>query len=118
MTSKESVCQFLNDFMFKLDYWGLQVRTDRINKKNRNTLFALDLSNHHIKEILKQLKPEEYSEGPITDTLYQNSDMWVFGKIIKAREIYIKIQLGKPGSNTICISFHFAEYTMKYPFKK
>jgi len=118
MTSKEDVQQFLKDFIFKMDYWGLYVRTDRINDKNGETLFTLELKRHHIKEILKQLNPEDYSAGPLPDKLYQISDMWVFGKKIKTREVYIKIQVGKPNSETICISFHFAECPMNYPFKK
>jgi len=118
MSSKEEVIQFLKDFLFKLDYWGLYIRRDRINDKNGETLFILELKGHHVKEILKQLTAEDYSVGPLPDKLYQISDMWVFGKNIKTREVYIKIQLGKPNSETICISFHFAEHPMNYPFKK
>ena len=43
--------------------------------------------------------------------------MWVFGKDVKEREIYIKIMLGCADSQTICISFHIAEYPLSYPFK-
>jgi hypothetical protein len=43
--------------------------------------------------------------------------MWVFGKNVKGQEVYIKITLGFPISTTICISFHFAEYPMRYPLK-
>ena len=41
----------------------------------------------------------------------------VFGKDVKEREVYIKIMLGCAGSQTICISFHIAEYPLSYPFK-
>ena len=110
MNPKEEVIQFLKDFLFN-------IRTDRINDRNNKTLANLEFRSHHVKEILKQLKPEDYSEGPIPDKLYQMSDMWVFGKKIKAKEVYIKIQLGNPGCNVICISFHFAEHIINYPFK-
>ncbi len=43
--------------------------------------------------------------------------MWVFGKDVKGKEVYIKITLGKPNSHTICISFHKAEFPMSYPLK-
>ena len=43
--------------------------------------------------------------------------MWVVGKDVKGHEIYIKISLGRDNWQTICISFHIAEYRMKYPFK-
>lgn len=115
---EDKVSQFLKDFVFKLDFWGLYLREDRANPKNTNTLLALELKYVHVKEILKELKVEDYSQGPLPDTLYHLSEMWVFGKIIKKREVYIKIQLGPPDSRVICISFHFSEYPITYPFKK
>jgi len=118
MERQAEVEQFLKGFIFKLDFWGVLIRTDRTNPKNVNTLLALELKHAHIKEVLKALKPEDYSQGPLPDKLYHNSDMWVFGKIVKKREVYIKIQLGPPDSQVICISFHFPEHIMNYPFKK
>lgn len=44
-------------------------------------------------------------------------DMWVFGKDVNGKELYIKIAMGQPGSNTICISFHIAEHPIQYAFK-
>jgi hypothetical protein len=43
--------------------------------------------------------------------------MWVFGKMVKKKEIYIKITIGMVNNQTICISFHIAEFDMNYPFK-
>lgn len=118
MERRAGVEQFLKDFIFKLEFWGILIRLDRTNPKNTTTLLALELKYADIKEILKELKPEDYSQGPLPDKLYHNSDMWVFGKIIKKREVYIKIQLGAQDSEVICISFHFPERPMNYPFKK
>jgi hypothetical protein len=99
MERRDEVEQFLKDFHFKLDFWGVFIRLDRTNLKNTHTLLALELNRAHVKEILKKLIADDYSQGPLPDTLYHNSDMWVFGKII-------------------CISFHFSDYKMSYPFKK
>lgn len=115
---REEVTQFLKDFHFKLDFWGVLIRTDRTNPKNANTLLALEFKRVHVKETLRELKLEDYSQGPFPDKLYHNSDMWVFGKNIKKREVYIKIQLGAQDSEAICISFHFPDHPMNYPFKK
>jgi hypothetical protein len=117
MPSRDKVEQFLRDFLFKLEFWGLYVRNDRTNNKNLKTLLALEFNYTHVKKILRELKWEDYSEGPIPDKQYHNSDMWVFGKIVKGQEVYIKVQMGSPGSETICISFHFSEYAMSYPLK-
>lgn len=68
--------------------------------------------------VIKEIVVEDYSEGPIVDTLNKYGEMWVFGKDVKKQEVYIKIALGHPNSSTICISFHKAERLIKYPFKK
>ncbi|MCQ2176236.1 MAG: hypothetical protein MJY80_07780 [Bacteroidales bacterium] len=44
--------------------------------------------------------------------------MWVFGKDFSGEELYIKISLGRPNSNTICISFHKSEFPNRYAFKE
>ena len=60
---------------------------------------------------------DDYVQGPVVDELNKLGEMWVFGKDVKGREVYIKIMLGGEGCQTICISFHIAEHTLKYPFK-
>ncbi len=65
-----------------------------------------------------QLQSSDYVDGPVEDTLNNLSPMWVFGKEIKGKEVYIKISMGMSGSCTICISFHIAEYKLNYKFKK
>ena len=118
MEKREEVSQFLQDFMVKSKIWDILIRSDRTNNKNTLTLLKLEISYTDVKRILCELTCEDYSDGPIVDKLYNISDMWVFGKTIKQKEVYIKIQLGRPGSSTICISFHFSEYSMNFPFKK
>ena len=86
--------------------------------KNFNALLKLEISSYRRNEIIAVLQMEDYSEGPLPDTLYRLSEMWVFGKTEKKKEIYIKISMGVPNNPTICISFHIAERSMNYPFKK
>ena len=114
MIDRYDVEIFLNDFKFKLDYFGILFRDDR--SKNTLTLSELGIISNNRKTILKDLQVEEYSEGPITEALYGNADMWIFGKVVKGREIYIKISMGKPNKETICISFHLAEFPISFPF--
>lgn len=67
--------------------------------------------------IVRTLQVGDYVEGPVIDLLNNEGEMWVFGKDVKGREVYIKIALGYENGQTICISFHAAEYPLVYPFK-
>ena len=70
-----------------------------------------------VKKELRDLAVANYSGGPLSDVLYKGADMWVFGKTIKKRDVFIKITMGPIGSSVICISFHLAQHKMNYPFK-
>ncbi|GAA5030811.1 hypothetical protein GCM10011506_22030 [Marivirga lumbricoides] len=115
MELKDEVESFLKDFKHKLGFWGLLFRSDRT--KNFSTMLALEVSVNDIKSTLNDLRVSDYSEGPLEEVLYKGSDMWVFGKVIKKKEVYIKITMGLPSDKVICISFHIAEKKMKYPLK-
>ncbi len=98
-----------------MSIWDVLFRDDR--GKNLNTLILLELPPSERKRILHSLRIEDYSDGPILENLYGGSDMWIFGKEVKGKEIYIKITMGTFGSSVICISFHIAEHKMQYPLK-
>jgi hypothetical protein len=115
MASKAAVESFLQDFKYKLGFWGLLIRTER--GKNFETIKQLEYSIEDVKKELRDLAIVNYAEGPLSDVLYKGADMWVFGKMVQSKEVYIKIALGQPGSKVICISFHFAEHAMMYPYK-
>ncbi len=114
--SKELVSNFLKDFKVKFDIWGVLYRDDR--GKNTQTLADLEITPSYRDQVIKELKVEDFSEGPLEEKLYGGSEMWVFGKRIKNQEVYIKISFGALGSSVICISFHVAEHRMNFPFKK
>jgi hypothetical protein len=113
--SKEKVDEFLKDFKIKMKFWGVVFLDDR--GKNFETLTQLDIRPKDREQILEELIAEDYAEGPKPEEMYGTKEMWVFGKIVKGQEIYIKITKGIQGSNVLCISFHFAERKIKYPFK-
>jgi hypothetical protein len=116
MTATQNTVQiFLQDFLIKMDIWGVVFRDDR--GKNFQTLLDLGITPDYRKEVLKKLTVADYSEGPILEKLYGGADMWVFGKKIKEKEVYIKITMGIKAAHVICISFHIAERAIKYPFK-
>lgn len=116
ISSEESVSKFLTNFKTKKKIFGLIFRDDR--GKNLQTLLTLELSSLQRDSIISNLEVEDYIEGPNEDTLNKSTDLWIFGKNIKKKDVYIKITMGIPNSTTICISFHLAEKTLAYPFKK
>ncbi len=115
MATKEATERFLLDFKHKLGFWGLIFRSDR--DKNFKTLTTLEYQVKDVIKELNELKLSNYSEGPVEEILFGGAAMWVFGKSIKGKEVYIKITIGQPSDRVICISFHFAEHVMKYPHK-
>ena len=115
MATKEQVEEFLKRLKEKIKVFDIIFRDDR--GKNLQTLATLEITPTYRKKVILNIEPEDYSEGPIVDTLNKMGEMWVFGKDVKGHEVYIKITLGFPNSSTICISFHIAEHPMNYPFK-
>jgi hypothetical protein len=113
--TRGDVRQFLNDFFAKYKVYGILFRDYRM--KNSSALLSLEITPNQRKEIIEDLQVEDYSEGPLDDTLYGIASLWVFGKMVKGTEVYIKISTGRFNSQVICISFHDAEKAMKYPFK-
>ena len=115
MATRLEVQRFLRTFHAKLKVFDILFRDDR--GKNQAALFNLDITPVYRVEIIKTLAVSDYSAGPIVNDLGKNTELWVFGKDVKQREIYIKISLGFPNESVICISFHLAERPMEYPFK-
>lgn len=115
MITEAEVSSFLKDFKVKMKIWDVLFRDER--GKNAQALVDLELRPIERKTILEALESKDYSEGPHKEELYGGADMWVFGKTIKKKEVYIKITMGAMGSSVICISFHLAHHKMQYPLK-
>lgn len=87
-------------------------------KSTRPTLLKLGLTKHNVEEILLSLSVTDYCKGPEKDH-DRPGEMWFFGKEIGGHEIYIKLKVANVGNRDIakCISFHFAEYPLSFPYK-
>lgn len=116
MATRYEVEQFLTQFKVKLDIFGVFFLDGR--EKNSQALLDLNITRLERLEVVRSIVVEDYSEGPIRDQLNSFNEMWVFGKDINRQEVYIKIAMGAPNTNTICISFHKAEHPMRYPLKE
>lgn len=112
MVTKQQVKSFLREFKEKIKIWDILFLDGR--KENSQSLADLELMPVERKKVLEKLELENYCQGPLEETQFGGSEMWVFGKRLKGKEIYIKITLGRENTSAICISFHIAEFPMKY----
>lgn len=110
--TQKDVEDFLRHFLPKMDVLGIFFLN---RKKNQEALKILGITPSARKEIIRSIKTDDYIETIIDE--FSFGDMWVFGKDCEGVEVYIKIALGKPNTNTICISFHTAEHPLKFAFK-
>ncbi len=115
MTKYNDVTNFLNDFKYKMGFYGVLYLDKRL--KNTQSLFDLGITSSIRTEILNALAEVDYCEGPLDEKMYGGSDMWIFGKEVNDKEVYIKITMGTINQNVLCISFHISEFAMKYPLK-
>lgn len=115
MGDKENVSQFLHAFRQKAKVFGMVFRDDR--GKNIQTLADLEITSKYREDVIMGLAPEDYIAGPVDDTLNRLTPLWVFGRKVKNRDVYIKISMGLSNTSAVCISFHIAEHELKYKFK-
>lgn len=77
----------------------------------------LNYDTSDIVDRLKELTTKEYSE-----TLMDKDDvnpllLFVFGKDINGKQIYIKLKIKENEKrHVLCVSFHYAEEKMKFPY--
>lgn len=115
MASRQEVEKFLKELSVKIDVFGILFLDER--GKNQQSLHDLEISPAKRKEIIQSIITEDYSEGPLDEKMRGILPMWVFGKEVRNKEVYIKISMGINDSSAVCISFHIAEHPMNYPLK-
>jgi ribosomal protein S9 len=116
MITKKEVESFLKELHTKMKIFGILFRDDR--GKNQAALQELEIIPSYRTVVIDNLCVEDYVKGPVVDELNRLGEMWVFGKDVKGREIYIKVMISGVTSQTICISFHIADHPLIYPFKE
>jgi hypothetical protein len=87
--------------------------------ENKECLLELGFKYQHVQETLLGLSVEDYCDGPCLDR-DQPGELWIFGKTIENRPVYIKVKLASLGTLSMVrvLSFHFAENALLYPFKE
>lgn len=118
----EQIQTMLQDDGFDVDTDLVLIRKKKKMEKEKfstpYTLLDLDYDVLDIAERLKELKVEEYSE-----TLFDKDDtnpplLFVFGKNINSKQVYIKLKIkGNESKHILCVSFHYAEKEMTFPYE-
>ena len=71
--TKEDVQRFLNQMKEKIKVFGIMYRDDR--GKNAQALINLEITPKYRDSVIINLEVEDYSEGPVIDTLYRCGEM-------------------------------------------
>jgi hypothetical protein len=84
-----------------------------------NCLAELELDFGDVRDLILQLLVTDYCEGPVNDR-NMPGDLWVFGKVVAGKEVYIKLKLATFGSLRLVrvVSFHLARESLCYPYKE
>ena len=118
---------FLKELKMFLEKGDFNIDTDfiliRKNKKDDMehstpyTLLDLDYDIEDVVDRLKELTVEEYSETKIDKDDLDPPLLFVFGKNINRKLIYIKLKIkGDQKRHVLCVSFHYAKDKMKFPY--
>ena len=117
MAERSDVIEFLSLFKgcMMLDLFHVRDRD-----KNIQGLLDFEMDTTERKEVLLSLEPNNYAQGPVPDDMYNDKEVWIFGKEFNGKEIYIKLRLVQNSKNkdlfrAIVFSFHLAEHKLKYP---
>jgi len=115
LTPQTDIQAYLGQLKAKLGVFGVVFRN---RDKNLSAFDDLNISPKQRVDFLKDLKPEDYCSGPNPDRdVPDRPDYYEFGIIVNGQEVYIKLSLGLTNKPVDCISFHLAEWPMKYPLK-
>jgi len=85
-------------------------------KKNIQSLARLGLTKKNCREVILNLSVDDYCDGPKPNK-DQPGKIWEFGQLIEGNEVYIKLKIAQVGKVKLakCLSFHVAEYPLRFP---
>ena len=80
---------------------------------------GLEFGIMDIVNLIKELTVKDYSHTLIdNDKRYDGEMLHVFGKMMNNKLLYIKLKIRKDKRIVVCISFHFAENELGFPYLK
>ena len=127
-SKKKEVIDFLNELKTLLGKDDFDINTELILVKKKKqgddqkfstpyTLLDLDYGAEDVVERLKELTIEEYSETKIDKDDINPPLLFVFGKTVNNKLIYVKLKIkGNLQRHVLCVSFHYAKEKMLFPY--
>ena len=127
-SKKKEVVAFLEELKGLLGRADFNIDTDLTLIRKRKsgddqkystpyTLLDLDYDASDVVERLKELTVEEYSETKIDKDDLNPPLLFVFGKDINNRLVYVKLKIkGDQQRHVLCVSFHYAKEKMNFPY--
>lgn len=127
-SKKREVVAFLKGLKDLLGQDDFDINTDMIliRKKKQGkdqiystpyTMLDLDYDIDDVIARLKELKLEEYSETKIDRDDVNPPLLFVFGKDINSKLVYVKLKIkGDQRKHILCVSFHYAKERMTFPY--
>ena len=126
-SKKREVVAFLEELHKLLESNDFDINTDLnlIQRKKKGndqkystpyTLLDLDYDAADVVDRLKELKLEEYSETKIDTDDVNPPTLFVFGKDINRKLIYVKLKVRNQQKQVVCVSFHYARDEMNFPY--
>jgi len=109
----EAVKQTITNPATRYDGWLLVRRPESVE-----CITELGLTLGDVRDAILGLSVADYCAGPLQDR-DMPGDLWVFGKVMEGREVYIKLKLARIGPVKIVriVSFHFPKEPLCYPYR-
>lgn len=123
-SKKREVVAFLDELQILLGKEDFDINLIRKKKQGEDwkystpyTLLDLDYDTEDVVNRLKELTVEEYSETKIDKDDLNPPLLFVFGKDINSKLVYVKLKIkGDQQKYVLCVSFHYAKDKMSFPY--
>lgn len=123
-SKKREVVAFLDELQILLGKEDFDINLIRKKKQGEDwkystpyTLLDLDYDTEDVVNRLKELTVEEYSETKIDKDDLNPPLLFVFGKDINGKLVYVKLKIkGDQQKYVLCVSFHYAKDKMAFPY--
>ena len=118
----EELKAFVKGNDFDIDHDLILIKKKKVDDEEYSTpytLLDLDYNSEDVVNRLKELTVAEYSETKIDKDDLNPPLLFVFGKDINRRLVYMKLKIKKKENlrkHILCVSFHYAKEKMKFPY--